>query len=128
MKRTGAVALALLYALPSTWVLQGGVDLLRPPRVAASSDGKCAPHGCGCDESARVRQACCCAPTDGPATALQASRCSGTEAAALALLTPPALPGESPLLPAVLVSRLEFPHTRPLQPLGSDRTDKVPIA
>jgi hypothetical protein len=46
----------------------------------------------------------------------------------LALLTPPALPHESPLLPAVLVSRIEVPESRPPRPEESDRTDKVPIA
>jgi hypothetical protein len=124
MKRIGAVALALLYALPSTWALQGSLDLLRAPRPGAT----CADHGCGCEESARVRGACCCAPTDVPASALQASRCGGTEAARATLLTPPALAATPTLvLPPPRAARVRMPERR----LPSSETvvvvDKVPI-
>ena len=131
MKRIGAVALAFLYALPATWALQGGIDLLRTPRVTATSDDRCAPHGCGCEESVKVRNACCCAPVAGapaPSSALEASRCSGTEAAALTLLIPPVLPsdllGDAPkvALPLEGLSPVD-PVREPLAP----PPDKVPI-
>lgn len=131
MKRFGAVGLALLYALPSTWALQGGLDLLRSPRVAAAANGTCAPHGCGCDESARTRQACCCVPVPGtasPESALEASRCSGTETALQNLLTPPALPSSA--ADAVSPISLDAPDAPSEQPGRAPQASppgKVPI-
>ncbi len=132
MKRASAIALALLYALPATWALQGGIDLVRPARVAeAAPDGKCAPHGCGCEESARIRAACCCVPESGPAgpaSALEASRCAGTEAAIHTLLVPPALPaGPERLAPRRTVSGPEVPERAPRLDLPAVPPDKVPI-
>ena len=133
MKRFGAVSLALLYALPSTWALQGGLDLLRSPRVpAAAADGKCAPHGCGCDESARTRQACCCVPIPGaasPESALEASRCGGTEAAVQTLLTPPAFPSTTPepFVPLALDAP-DAPSGRCRLVPPASPPEKVPIA
>jgi len=133
MKRFTAVSLALLYALPATWALQGGLDLLRSPRVAAAAtDGKCAPHGCGCDESARTRRACCCVPVPGapsPESALEASRCSGTETAVQTLLTPPALHASTPdaFIPLSLDAP-DAPNGRCRLVPPASPPEKVPIA
>lgn len=131
MKRFGSVALALLYALPATWALQGGLDLLLPARVVAAADGKCASHGCGCDDSARTREACCCASTGGDASnasALEASRCAGAEAAVQNLLTPPALPDSIAftLLPTARPAP-EPPCLLPGRTPDASPPDKVPI-
>jgi hypothetical protein len=133
MKRVGAFALALLYTLPSTWALQGGIDLLRPKQVARPDvDGKCAPHGCGCEESAQRRNACCCIPVAGPAgpsSAIEASRCAGTEAAIQNLLTPPALPALQPnALPPAVISRVSVPVQSLHETPESRPSEKVPIA
>lgn len=139
MGRLGTALFAALYLAQATWLLHGGFDLLFPrvlKVVAPAADDRCAPHGCGCEEDAQKRRACCCEPStaEAPApktvrgSAIEAARCAGVETAMAHALAQPSVCEPAAVVPP-LESRPAAPLPRDVRPDPLDllSLDKVPL-
>ena len=138
LKKTLVLTLVAFHLLQASWLLEGGVDLLlrRPLAVAAAGEQRCSPHGCGCDESARIRGACCCKPESpragagSPAASLVArSTCRGAADSAPLLTQIPAVPAFPVLeLSTSSTDAAPLPPSLPPDAVPARRVHKVPIA
>ncbi|HYF00207.1 MAG TPA: hypothetical protein VEJ18_14900 [Planctomycetota bacterium] len=139
MGRLGTALFAALYLAQATWLLHGGFDVLFPrvlKVVAPSADDRCAPHGCGCEEDAQKRRACCCEPATAEAplpettrgSAVEAARCAGVETAMAHAAAPPSACERPALAPPMDVG---YAGALPREILPDlpvlRRLDKVPL-